>query len=189
MNVDGLTAAEPARFRRLWLVLAAILPVVVFAGGAAWFIRTYVAPPTIAITAAPALASVEPTASTPPPLPETTGTSRPAIAAEPPQPAPPMRPAETPALASPFPPPPAPAAGVFPPPPAPPDSLPSGERVTLAAAPQPDATPADAPALVDPQPEIGHTIDGPVPLPPRRPRISLAVVRGPVPLPRPRPGN
>ncbi len=67
MDVDGLTAAEPERSYRPWLILAAILPLALFGAGAAWFIRTYVAPPTVAIGPAPMLASAAPPQPVPPP--------------------------------------------------------------------------------------------------------------------------
>lgn len=191
MDVDGLTAAEPVRFRRPWLIAVAILPLALFAAAAGWFIRTYVTPPTVAIADRPMLASVEPTAA-PPPRPETTGTSQQLLApVEQPAPAAMPAPAAAPASDSAFPPPPQPAASVFPPPPAPVAASPWPAVATVATA-TPDTTPAAPaaePVTADALPDAAVPVAEAVPLPRRRPRISLAVVRGPVPLPRPRPAN
>ena len=109
MDVDGLTAAEPERSKRPWLILAAIVPLALIVTGVAWFIRTYVAPPTVAISAAPpVLASAEPVNVAP----ATAGPSlRSAIVEQP------TTPAEPPPAASAFPPPAQPEASAFRPPP------------------------------------------------------------------------
>ena len=181
MDVDGLTAVEPERTSPLLLALAVILPVGLFAAGAAWFIHTYVVPPTVDIPSQPVLASVEPTNP-----PATTGASTRLTPSEPPQPVP----AEPQTPASAFPPPPQPAASVWPAP-APANNSPWPAVANVAPEP---AAPAFAPApepiaAAEPPPDAGLPAADAVPLPLRRPRISLAVVRGPVPLPRPRPGN
>jgi len=82
-NVDDMTgAARPGR-RRLLSVAAVLLPVVVLAGGSAWFIRSYVLPPTITIEPM-TLASIDASAMRrqwpPGSAPETTGTAFPAAA-------------------------------------------------------------------------------------------------------------
>jgi hypothetical protein len=167
MNVDDMTAAERPRFPRLWLVVALVLPIVAFGAGAAWFIRTYVAPPTVAIQQPMTLASVDAAA---------------VIASEP-EPAPPAEPAaETTGAAVLWPDPPRPQA--------PPNIFSS---MPMAPPPWPtvgtSAAPAPAFTSTDTAIEASEPIAGPVPLPHPRPRISAAVVRGAVPLPRPRPSN
>lgn len=177
MEVDGLTAAEPERTSTVLLALAVILPVGLFAAAAAWFIHTYVAPPTVEIPSQPALAAVEPP-------PATTGVS---TRVAPPEPAQTVAP-DPQASASVFPAPPQPAQSVWPAAPAPSSNSP---WPNVAAAPAPPAlAPVPEPPVAAEQPaEVELPAAEAVPLPPRRPRISLAVVRGPVPLPRPRPGN
>jgi hypothetical protein len=178
MNVDDMTAAEPPRIKRLWLVVALLLPIALFGAGAAWFIRTYVDPPTVAIPQPMTLASADSTA---------------VIAAEP-EPAPAAGPpaaepaAETTGGAVRWPDPPRPQAppNVFASMPMAPPPWPSA---AMSAPSSPAPTPAPAFASTDTAIEAGEPIAGPVPLPHPRPRISAAAVRGPVPLPRPRPSN
>ena len=46
-DVDEMTAAERPRKRILVAAVAVLLPVVALVGAAAWFVRSYVLPPTI----------------------------------------------------------------------------------------------------------------------------------------------
>ncbi len=62
MDIDAMTGVPPPRNRRLWAAVAIILPIVVIGGGAAWFIRTYVAPPMVRIAEPAQLASYLPPA-------------------------------------------------------------------------------------------------------------------------------
>ena len=72
-SVDDMTAAERPRRRLLMSAVAVLLPVLGLVGAAAWFVRSYVLPPTIAIEPRAAVA-------TPAVEPETTGAAPPAAA-------------------------------------------------------------------------------------------------------------
>jgi hypothetical protein len=61
MEIDGAINLDKVRPRRVVPVVAMILPMVVVIGGAAWFVRAYVAPPMVSIPAPSMLASWEPT--------------------------------------------------------------------------------------------------------------------------------
>jgi hypothetical protein len=50
-NVDDMTAADRPRKRLLIAIAAVLLPVIVLVGSAAWFVRSYVWPPTVKIAA------------------------------------------------------------------------------------------------------------------------------------------
>lgn len=183
---DDLVAVERTRIRKSVTVAAIVLPVLIVAGLAAWFLRSHVLPPMVVIPGAMELASVAsnpPIAATPParerptlpaahgsrPISETVGAAPTA------DPAPPdARTAEAPAAL--------PATPLF---------------ASLALAP-PAASLGRAPAAyaepgrdVAPEPaiEAGPSLAEPVPLPPRRPLVSVALVSGAVPLPRPRPAQ
>lgn len=177
MELEGNLSIERAPTRRWVSIVAVIVPVIAFVGLAAWFIRAYVAPPTIAIPNPMVLAA----APSAPPSPARVEAQAPAP--EPPQPA-----AAEPAAS-------APTAETTAPPPT---NLPM--FATLAAAPptldnapvafadpaqdRSSAMPAEPSAL-----EASEPIAGPVPVPRPKPRVSVAVVTGPVPLPRPRPAT
>ncbi len=59
METDYGTDLAPSRRGRLVPIIAVIVPIVIFVGAAAWFIRAYVAPPMVNIGEPPLLASVE----------------------------------------------------------------------------------------------------------------------------------
>jgi hypothetical protein len=156
-----MTGVERPRRRRVVAVLAVIVPIVVLAGAAAWFIRAYIMPPMVAISEPLVVSSVEAalarTEPQPRPAPanETTGASFTPAAGNSPVPA--VRYSTNSAEVW---------ASV--PLPGPPRQLQSFSATPVVAASDP-AT-------------------GPVPLPPRKPRISTAEFDLPaVPLPRPRP--
>ena len=169
MDIDAMTGVRPLRRRRLWAVVAIVLPVVIIGGGAAWFIRTYIAPPMVSIAEPTQLASYEPPASTP--------------VSPPAEPAPAVEPA------SPL------ASQPAPEPPRSPPTMSGFNNTSI----WPSVSPAQPtpPAYASVQPvfnppggsnDASEPIAGPIPMPPPRPRISSAIVRGNVPLPRPRPG-
>ena len=170
VNADDMTGAERPRSRRLVSVLAVLVPVVVLAGGAAWFVRSYVMPPMAAISAplTMSLAAVTrpeaPTRLPAEPAPETTG--RVAPAAAPVWPEPPRAAAPSSAATR-------SAASVW-------DSvpLPGPPRQALTPSPQVQSFAPDPAAEAT-------TVAVPLPLP--RPRLSVARADGAVPLPRPRP--
>jgi hypothetical protein len=159
-DADQMTAADRPRQRLLISAAAVLLPVIALVGAAAWFVRSYVLPPTVSIesiepralldrhaepVAQPALQS--------PPAPETTGT----------------------------------AAAVTPSPPEPAVRYTNNTADIWAAVPIPGLPRSmERPA---PEPEASEPLTGPVPLPPRRPSFtaSRSVSSGDVPLPRPRP--
>jgi hypothetical protein len=190
MDVDGLTAAEPKRIRRVLLVVAAIIPLAAFVAGFAWFMRTYVVPPTL--TAETVLASADPPMASP-----KSATKTEIKATEPQQPQVTVELKPAPEQPGAFPPPPRPAASAFASPPQPDSVFPTplappvsadtpSTRSVAAATPAPEPQPATA-VTPETDTQASLPITGPIPLPPRRPRFSLARVRGPVPLPKPRP--
>src|SRR5437870_178892 len=69
MDYEAMTGVEEPGYRKVAAVIAFILPVVVVGAGAAWFIRSFIAPPMIAIPEPMVLASAEPTVPEPPPVP------------------------------------------------------------------------------------------------------------------------
>jgi hypothetical protein len=166
MDINAMTGVRPPRNRRLWAVVAIVLPVVVIGGGAAWFIRTYIAPPMVSIAEPTQLASYEPPASTPA-EPAVEPASQPAESTSQPAPEPPRSLPMT--------------AGI------------NNTSIWPSVSPAQPTAPAYASASPMFNPPGGSNdasepIAGPIPLPPPRPRISSAIVRGNVPLPRPRPG-
>ena len=82
MGTDDFTSVERPRTRRLLSVVAVIVPVAVFVGAAAWFIRVYIAPPTIAISEPIVLAALDTVQvmepALPTPIAETNDASNPA---------------------------------------------------------------------------------------------------------------
>lgn len=183
MELEGTLDFEQPRTPRWILIAGVIAPVVVCVVVAAWFVRSFIAPPMIAIPSAATLAAASSTVQTArrpelpvaaPQLPDVATaptasvvTNRAAVQA------PAM---STLAALATFPPPPPPAAiaSPFPTPTAPPVT-------TAYAAP----TQEDHAAAIEP----GEPISGPIPLPlPRRPNLTVAhAMIGAVPLPRPRP--
>jgi hypothetical protein len=202
-DLTGTFEVERSRPRRWVTIVALIVPVIAVVLSAAWFVRAFVAPPTVVIptpmvlASAPSVADVaaadgqnaavaEARARLADRLTETSGKSVytpglpmvASLAAAPPAPPPPV--AE-------------PIASTPPPPSSEPE--PMVNPTALAAAP--DTPTAPSALVVDPEPaalaEIGpgEPIQGPIPVPPRRPRVTVATVAhavaGRVPLPRPRP--
>ena len=157
--MDDSIQLEAPRYRRLILPIAAvIIPVIVFVGTAAWFIRAFVAPPMVQISEAPPAAPN-------PPAPQV-------VQAEPPV----AEPAEAPAAPIMARPPAMLASLAFVPP-----SLPSPQRPAL------NPEPAVLPDVAAEETAPREPLAGPIPMPRPRPRIASAIVRGAVPLPRPRP--
>ena len=170
MDIDGAINLDRLRVRRVVPIVAMILPMVAVIGGAAWFVRAYVAPPMVSIPAPSTLASWEP--------PQPTAQVR--VTAAPEQVAPPAAEAPQPSL-----PPSLPSTSavpmlaslVFVPP-----SFPNSDRASpppMTAAPQ--AASPKLPGLAISVPE--QDPDG---------RVEMTAVLGPgaifiVPLPRPRP--
>jgi hypothetical protein len=64
MEIDGAINLDRLRIRRLVPIVAMIVPMVAVIGGAAWFVRAYVAPPMVSIPAPSTLASWEPPQTT-----------------------------------------------------------------------------------------------------------------------------
>ena len=71
-DTDEMTAAERPRKRILVSALAVLLPVVALVGAAAWFVRSYVLPPTISFESKAIASAVATPAAVDP---ETTGSS------------------------------------------------------------------------------------------------------------------
>jgi hypothetical protein len=173
---------------RRWLsIIAVVIPVATFVLGAAWFIRAYIAPPTVAIPSPMMLAAAPP--ASPAPL-------SPPVRAQADAP----RAPQVVALAEPVAP--------------PPSREPARERAesafalpmfaTLTAAPPSLATPPayadpaqDVPPAALPEPAAEPVADElaaepiaePVPLPRAKPHIAAVLVANAVPLPRPRPAE
>ena len=83
-SVEDMMVRRPRR--RLWAILAAVLPIIVLVGAAGWFVRAYVMPPSIGFDRG-AIAS---TVATPMVEPETIGRAQQQASAAPP-PAPTVR--------------------------------------------------------------------------------------------------
>lgn len=176
MELEGDLVLERPPTRRWVSIIAVVIPVVAVVAVATWFIRAYVAPPTVAIPSPMQLASA-PTTFTPGRI-------------EGPAPAPEPQPAaaapEPPAASAPSAEAPAPAA-----------SLPMFATLSVAPPALPGAPTAFADPAQDPPPataaaapdmlENAEPIAGPIPLPRSKPHLSLALVTGTVPLPRPKP--
>jgi DNA polymerase-3 subunit gamma/tau len=185
MEIDGAINLDKVRPRRVVPVVAMILPMVVVIGGAAWFVRAYVAPPMVSIPAPSMLASWEPTqppaqgnatAAPEPVAPEPV--APPPVASQPPSP--PSSPPSTWAV-------PMMASLAFVPP-----SFPASDRV------DPPPAPAKPQAASPKLPELAISVPEQMPereldsRPERPERPEVTAVLGPgaifiVPLPRPRP--
>lgn len=189
MDLQGNILLERAPTKRWISIIAVVIPAAAFAMLATWFIRAYVAPPTIAIPSPVMVASTSP--------------QLPQIATPEPQPAP--APAPVASMAVPrtdtvaqisITPPAEPAA----PPPvtvpminslsvAPPSAeLPSAEPVQASSEPVTTGVAQTAPAEEPAANNVAINTDS-VPLPRSKPHFSLARVIGPVPLPRPKPAE
>lgn len=167
LTVDDVTAdAERPRSRlrsRLIAVMAVLLPIVVLVGAAAWFIRSYILPPTVSIAEPslilPAEASPAPAQPRPAAPMETTGSGRspPTRSSAAPNWPPAVRPAQ------------ATLTSIW-------DAVPLPGPSRQVQQFAPESQPSLEPAAVA------------VPLPPPRPQISAANINvgDPVPLPRPR---
>lgn len=178
MELEGNLSLERARTRRWVSVIGVIIPVAAVVLLAAWFVRVYVAPPTVAIPnpmmmmaddpPAPAVSARAVTEAPQPPMAMT-------------EPATPLPAAErrVPASALPM----FATLAVVPP--------------TLSSAPQAFADPVQdisraTPSIMVEEPaalEPAEPIAGPVPLPRAKPHGPLALVTGAIPLPRPRPAD
>jgi hypothetical protein len=185
MELEGTLLLERSPTRRWVSIIAIVIPVASVVMVAAWFIRAYVAPPSIAIpspmmiatapAASPAAARVEPPIDQlPQPVPKQSApvtvasvAAAPIAAAPEAVPSPPM--VATLAVAPPN----------F-------SSLPNGQPTALA-----DPAPMTAQAVMPEAPALdpSEPLKGPVPLPRHKPHVSVALVTGSVPLPRPRPAS
>ena len=186
LELEGNILLERTPARRWVAIIAIVIPVAALVLASAWFIRAFVAPPTVAISTSPLILAAAPPAEEAPlavkqsrlqPQPVAAAT----IATAPPPPAPPAK--ETPE----------PVTGV--------SALPM--LATLAAAPfSPDTAP---PVYAEPirdassepvttaepavEPEASDPIAGPVPMPRSKPRGPVAILASAIPLPRPRPAE
>lgn len=182
MELEGNILLERAPTRRWVSIIAVVIPAAAFAMLATWFIRVYIAPPTVAIPSPMMMASAAPQ----PPAPQQPIETR---LPDPPPPTAAVSVAQvsiTPPTAEPVP---------------PPTTLPMLDTLSAAppAADLPRAEPAQEASSLkttgvaqsataeDSAPEASEPIAGPVPLPRSKPRLSLARLTGPVPLPRPKP--
>jgi hypothetical protein len=82
-DADEMTAAERPRKRILVSAVAVLLPVVALVGAAAWFVRSYVLPPTVSFESKAIASAV----ASPAAEPETTGASPPPAVPNSPEPA------------------------------------------------------------------------------------------------------
>lgn len=206
-DLPGTFEVERPRSRRGVVIVALTIPVIAVVLSAAWFVRAFVAPPTVMIPApieqasAPSAADVQGSDTQNPAvaeararladkMTESTGSSVytptlpmiATLAAAPPAPTSP------PAVASIAP----PSAAVPPPMSSEPQPALTSEPVVAAPDVQTEPPAPAAHPEPDTQAEIapGEPIQGPIPVPPRKPRFTVAhVVTGPVPLPRPRPSE
>jgi len=195
LELEGNLSLDRAPARRWVSIIAVVIPVAAFVMLAAWFIRAYIAPPTVAIHNPSIMAD----APTPPPdMPKRAMVEAPkpplpvVVAAAPVEPpvketpaapfalpmfatlaaAPPSLPSSSPAFADP--------AHDLSPAPAP-VAAPVTERV---ATPVTTAEPAEAAEI-----EPGEPIAGPIPLPRAKRHGAVAALHGAVPLPRPKPSD
>ncbi len=183
MELEGNILLERAHTRRWVSIIAVVIPVAAFVLLAAWFIRAYIAPPTVAILSPMMLAAAPPT----PPAPLARAQSTVAKAPQPVEMAEPVAPPPPPSPARAAPEPAVTALPMF---------------ATLAAAPPSLAS--VPPAYTDPvqdkssaPPSImvaetsaiepSEPIAGAIPLPRTKPQVRVALVTAAVPLPRPRP--
>lgn len=188
-ELEGNLSLERSHTRRWVSIIAVVIPVTAFMLLAAWFIRAYISPPTVAIHNPVMMADAPPP---PPAVPK-----RAAVEAPPPPPAvpkravveapPPMAVAEPAETALPERSQTASALPMFATLAVAPPSMPSAPPAY--ADPAQDAPPAASSTMVaEPEAiESSEPIAGPVPLPRAKPHGRLALMGGPIPLPRPRP--
>jgi hypothetical protein len=190
MEIEGPLAVERRPTRR-WvtavaIVVPVVIPVVIFVGLTAWFIRTFVAPPMVAIpspmvlaaapAAPPAKVQVEATAlELPNPVPAAEPTARPPAAEPSVRPPAAEAPEPTPALPM--------FASLAAAPPTPTVGVPPAAFADRALDRSTTMMMMTEPSTLEP----GKPIAGPIPMPRPKPRISVALVTEPVPLPRARP--
>jgi hypothetical protein len=176
MEVDDTHILARRRRRRWVSIIAVVLPVIAAVGLVAWFIRTFVAPPTARIpspmiqVSAPRPAPMEVQAPAAPRENPAVPAAKPAATVAPPS----QPPVEVPVTTEPVP---MIASLAFAPP-----------ARGFGAAPANQAQVAPDSAADMPR-ELAAPPADPIPLPPRRPPISVAAIAGEVPLPRPRPAD
>jgi hypothetical protein len=198
-DLTGTFEVERSRPRR-WVTIAALIgPVIAVVLSAAWFVRAFVAPPTVVVPTPMVLASAPPVANV-----AAVDTQNSAVAEARARLADRMtetsgKSVYTPGLpmvaslatAPPAPPPPvAEQIASAPPPPSEPEPLVSSTALAAETEPPtaPSALVADPESPPPAEIEPAEPIQGPIPVPPRRPRVTVAhAVAGRVPLPRPRP--
>jgi hypothetical protein len=183
LDADDRTGTKRPYARRLAILVAILVPVLALAGGAAWFVRSYVMPRSVAIAepgpaAAPSSVATAPQGQ-PAPAAETTGRTSTASGAAPSRPAQTTPAQTTPAQSSPWPA--APTANWPAAPPARPASV--WDSVPLPGPPRP----IDNMALAPTEPMQGAAELVQVPLPRARTTSSPPQATVAVPLPRPRP--
>jgi hypothetical protein len=191
LELEGNLSLERAHMRRWVSIIAVVIPVAAFVLLAAWFIRAYIVPPTVAIHSHPMMADAPPP---PPAVPKRAMVEAP----KPPLPAAVATPVETPVKEMPAP---AFALPMFATLSAAPPSFPStspafadpAQDVSPAAASvaAPVTEPAMAPVLAAEPAELepSEPIAGPVPVPRVKPHGPVAALRTAVPLPRPKPAD
>ena len=185
-ELEGNLSIERAHTRRWVSIVAVVIPVAAFVLLAAWFIRAYIVPPTVAIHSPPMMADA-------PPPPPAVPTRAMVEAPKPPLPVAVAAPVEIPVKETPAP---AFALPMFATLSAAPPSLPSTSPAFADSAQ--DVSPAAAPItapVVAAEPaeaaeiEPGEPIAGPVPVPRAKPHGPVAALRTAVPLPRPKPSE
>jgi len=191
-ELDGDLSLERAHTRRWVSIIAVVIPVAAFVLAAAWFIRAFIVPPTVAIHNPTMMADAPPP---PPAVPKRAVVEAP----KPPLPVAVASAAETPVTETAAPAP-APALPMFATLSAAPPSFPSASASPAFADPAQDVSPAAAPvaapvatpALAAAEPaelEPSEPIAGPVPLPKAKRHGAVAALSGAVPLPRPKPAE
>src|SRR5437764_10975263 len=180
LELEGNLSLERAHTRRWVSIIAVVIPVAAFVLAAAWFIRAYIVPPTVAIHSPTMMTDAPPP---PPAVPKRAMVEAP----KPPLPAAVAAPAETPVKETPAP---AFALPMYATLSAAPPMLPSTSPVFADRAQ--DVSPAEAPvtaAVLAAEPaelEPSEPIAGSVPLPRAKRHAAL---RTAVPLPRPKPSD
>ena len=186
LELEGNILLERTPARRWVAIIAVVIPVAALVLASAWFIRAFVAPPTVAISSPLIFAAAPPVAppeeASPVAVKQSRLPPRPvaAVAASP-SPEPPAPVKATPE----------PVTGV--------SALPMFATIaivppSLASAPRAFADPAREAApepvpMAEPavEPEASEPIAGPVPLPRAKPHGPVAILASAIPLPRPRP--
>jgi hypothetical protein len=173
LELEGNLSLERAHTRRWVSIIAVIIPVAAFVLLAAWFVRAYVVPPTVAIPSPMTFADAPPP---PPAIPKRAQVEAP--------PTPLMATAElaketlVPAAALPM------------------IATLSAAPPSMASVPPASAEPAgDSPSVTASimvaeavaEPQLSEPLAGPIPLPRSKPHGRVAAISGVVPLPRPRP--